>query len=101
MSDHPSKDDERQVTVFPEHLVGEALLMLQHSWLSCIKVFQYKCNSNGDGRIGFGFAFKNNMEKNRDSDNQSGPKKDKTLQYLTTKYLSSEISTSKYVHVCI
>lgn len=80
MSDHPSQDCERQVTEFPEHLVGEALLMLGHSWIWGIEVFQYICNTNGQGRIGFGFAFKNNMEKNRDSDNQNGPKKkDKAL----------------------
>lgn len=101
MSDHPSKDCERQVTEFPEHLVDETLLMLQHSWLWGIEVFQYKCNTNGEGRIGFGFAFKNNKEKNRDSDNQNGPKKkDEALQYPNTsllKYLQVNMATCLFL----
>lgn len=95
MSDHLSKDHERQETVFPEHLVGEELLMLQHSWLWDVEVFQYKCKTNDDGRIGFGFAFKNNTEKNRDSDNQSGQKKRKKLSNISPQ----SISLLKYLQV--
>lgn len=94
MSDHPSKMLERQIAVFPEHLVGEAFLMLGHSWLWGIQVFQYKGSSNGDRRIGFGFASKNNVGKSRDSGNQIRPKKDISNN---TQYLPSEVSTSKYV----
>lgn len=82
MSDHPSKALERQIAVFPEHLVGEAFLMLGHSRLWGIQVFQYEGSTNSDGRIGFVFAYKSNMGKSGDCGNQSGPKKDKLLQYL-------------------
>lgn len=96
MSDHPSKYCERQVTEFLEHLVGEALPDSE-----ALKCFNLNVTLMVKGEQDLVLHSKKIWKKIEILTTKMDQKKDKALQYLNTGYLSSEISTNKYVHMFV